>query len=255
MEATTLVLGVPLLMGNVHPSENTDSRILRLPSNQSDSAPAEEHHSLHVGLGRSHILDDCFHNSREFWPILSYDPELLLATLALWWNESTQIWDCKGQFSRVIFPQDIPWHAWLGQATKLQQLVVLLGFVGYDRRDVGGIYKHTFFHISSSWLPSLPNCLRKISQASLKAQKTFKNHKDGPSCIYSSTPRLSGSFLSPSILFWTYHGGIFLKVCSRDQLHQNHLIFLLKMLIPGPYPRPTELDSLEISTWNYSYIH
>ena len=39
MEATTLVLGVPLLMGYVHPSENTDSSILRLPSNQSVTMP------------------------------------------------------------------------------------------------------------------------------------------------------------------------------------------------------------------------
>lgn len=47
-------------------------------------------------------------------------------------------------------------------------------------------------------------------------------------------------------MFWTHHKGKFLKVWSRDQLHQNHLTFLLNMVVPGPYSRYTELNTLEI---------
>ena len=54
--------------------------------------------------------------------------------------------------------------------------------------------------------------------------------------------------LTSSILFWIYHGGIILKVCSRHQLYHNHLTLLLNRLTPGSYPRPTEFDSLKIGS-------
>lgn len=39
MEATVLVLGAPVLMGHVHPSQNTDAGSLRLPFNQPVKLP------------------------------------------------------------------------------------------------------------------------------------------------------------------------------------------------------------------------
>ena len=120
--------------------------------------------------------------------------------------------------------------------------------------DVGGIYiyKYSSCHIFPSWLPSFPSCLRNISQASIKAERHLKITRMFHTESILIHPLLSGPSLPTSILFWTCYRGMFLKIRSRGQLRQNHLTLLLNMFIPGPYPRPTELDLLKIDSGIFS---